>query len=96
MRIKLSREQANEIAYDEYLELDGYYYSWEDNGPEITDGKYIHWETIYVRSDGKFFKQYNYKSGSYYSDYDFFYGEELIECKQEAVTKLVWKEVPNE
>lgn len=96
MRIKLNREQANEIAREEYLELDGYFYSWEDSGPEIINGEYTHWETIYVRDDGKFFKQYNYKADGCYSDYDFFCGEELIECKPETVTKLVWKEVPNE
>lgn len=99
MPISLESAQASELAElygSEALELDGYSYVLYEESDEINDHKHVHWDRIYRRNDDKYFVQYCSKSGSYWSDYEFEYGDELYEVKQIKVIKLEWKKVRDE
>lgn len=93
MKIKLTDDQASEIAGEEFLALDGFEYEFYESSGASDEGKYTTWESIYKRSDGKFFVQYNSKSGSYFSDYEFYYGDELYEVEQKEVVTTEWVRV---
>jgi hypothetical protein len=93
MQIKLESELADELGSEGYLALDGFEYEFIENSDKTDEGKYVTWDSIYWRSDGKFFVQYNSKSGSHFSDYEFYYGEELYEVTKKEVTVTEWVRV---
>lgn len=96
MSVALTDALAEELSCldgDEGLELDGHTYYLYEVSEEINDQKYVFWSRIYKRSDGKYFIQHNAKCGSYWSDYEFEYGEELAEVRQVEVRTVQWKSV---
>lgn len=86
-------EELGELWEDDPLELGGYTYTLYEVSEEINDHKYVHWDRIYKRNDGKYFVQSCSKSGSYWSDYEFEYGTELYEVRQVTVSVVQWKNV---
>lgn len=94
MRITLDSAQAQDFGdafEDDPIELDGFSYVLYEESDQINELKYVHWDRIYKRSDGKFFLQNCSKSGSYWSDYYFEYGEVLYEVKEVLVSKTEWQ-----
>lgn len=94
MSISLGSALAAELGDlydDDSLELNGHSYALYEESEEINEHKYVLWDRIYRRDDGKFFLQSCSKSGSYWSDYEFDYGDTLYEVVQVEVKKLEWK-----
>ena len=94
MPISLGSALATELGDlygDDSLELDGHSYALYEETEEINELKYVHWDRIYRRDDGKFFQQSCSKSGSYWSDYEYYYGDTLYEVVQVEVKNLEWK-----
>lgn len=94
MLIELTNAQVQdlgELYEDDPLELNGFTYTLYEESDEINEHKYVHWDRIYKRNDDKFFLQSCSKSGSYWSDYEYYYGDSLCEVKQVEFKKLEWK-----
>jgi hypothetical protein len=83
--------ELSELYDGETLELDGHSYALYEETDEINERKYVLWDRIYSRDDGKFFLQSCSKSGSYWSDYEYEYGEDAYEVVQVEVKRLEWK-----
>lgn len=96
MSISLTEEQIEELGElygSETIEFDGHTYQLHWKSDETNEGKIVSWETVYKRSDDKYFIQYNSKSGSYFSDYEFYLGEDLYEVELKEVIKTEWRHV---
>ena len=94
MSISLTEEQIEELGdlyKDDSIEIEGFTYQLHEKSAETNEGKTVSWETVYKRNDGKFFIQYNSKSGSYFSDYEFYLGEYLYEVELVEVMKKEWR-----
>lgn len=87
--VVVSPARAESMAYEGDDDFD----LWRES--DVTDeGKFGTWYNIYQRkSDNKFFIQYNSRSGSYYSDYYYEYGEELYEVEEVETITTEWKRV---
>lgn len=86
-------EELGDLYGTDRLELNGFTYVLYEESEEINDLKYVLWDRIYKRNDGKYFLQNCSKSGSYWSEYEFWYGEELYEVERRQVVKLEWMQV---
>lgn len=65
-----------------------------EEGEWISDGKYQSCTHVFQRkSDGKYFAQNWYRSGSYHSDYDYNDPEDLYEVERKEVVTIQWKMV---
>lgn len=88
MPITLSIALAQELSdlfEDDQLEIDGFTYVLYEVSEETNELKHVLWDRIYKRNDDKYFVQHCSKSGSYWSDYEFSYGEDLYEVKKVEV-----------
>lgn len=83
--------ELSELYDGETLELEGHSYALYEETEEINEHKCVLWDRIYSRDDGKFFLQSCSKSGSYWSDYEYEYGEDAYEVVQVEVKRLEWK-----
>lgn len=66
---------------------------WElvDGDEWVSEGKYEHRNPIIKNLEtGKFYQALLTRTGSYYSDYDYQYHDELVEVKQKQVTVTTW------
>ncbi len=65
-----------------------------EEGDWVSDGKYQSTTHIFQRkSDGKYFAQNWYRSGSYLSDYYYNDPEDLYEVERKEVVTVQWKMV---
>ena len=96
MRIHLNDAQAQELGEvfeDDPVELNGFSYVLHEESDQTNELKWVHWDRVYYRNDGKYFLQNCSKSGSYWSDYEYEYGGVLYEVKKYKVIVEEWKSV---
>ncbi|MNC50099.1 hypothetical protein D3C75_993200 [compost metagenome] len=97
MVVSLTEEQIEELdevdGKGDSAVIDGFTYYFHEKTENVIEGKYVSWEVIFERNDGKYFIQYNSKSGSPFSDYEWYMGDELTEVRQVEVKKMEWRVV---
>lgn len=86
-------QELGDLFEGDQLELEGFTYTLYEESDQTNDLKYVRWDRIYKRNDGRFFVQYCSKSGSYWSDYDYYYGNAVFEVEQVEVKRTEWKVV---
>jgi hypothetical protein len=84
-------QELGELFEGDQLEINDFEYILYEESNQINELKHVLWDRIYKRNDDKFFVQHCSKSGSYWSDYEFSYGDELYEVKKVEVKTLEWK-----
>lgn len=86
-------QEFGDLYEGDELELEGFTYVLYEESEQTNELKNVFWDRIYKRNDDKFFLQNCSKSGSYWSDYEYSYGEELYEVQKVEVKTLAWKAV---
>lgn len=91
MKIDITEEQAKQLFMEEELELNGMSLELHESEDWEDDGKYSIGRNIYVDTNtNKFYAHNVSRTGSYYSDYDYYYEPKLYEVEQVDVVKTIW------
>jgi hypothetical protein len=92
MKIQLTESQARELWMDETLDFEGYDFEFFTNADEEDSGKYMFITNVYRDfNSGKYFLMTIQRSGSWHSDYDYFFDGELVEAEPVEVKTTSWK-----
>jgi hypothetical protein len=84
--MQLTEEQAELVAQGDHDDFETV-----EDGEWVSEHKYELQEKIVLHTPtGKHYAQQNSRSGSYYSDRYYEYGQDLIEVRQVEVKSLVW------
>jgi hypothetical protein len=88
----LSEELQDNFNYRSFRDEDDFILV--EEGEWISDGKYQSCTHVFQRkSDGKYFAQNWYRSGSYHSDYYYNDPEDLYEVERKELVTVQWKMV---
>jgi hypothetical protein len=92
MQIKLTESQARELWMEESLEFEEYNLQFFTNADEEDSGKYMYITNVYRDfNSGKYFLMTIQRSGSWHSDYDYFFDGELVEAEPVEVKTTSWQ-----
>jgi len=82
---KITEEEVKAIFDEDYSD-----YEIVEVGVWIDEGKYQNATTIVKDKEGLFWAAYATKSGSYFSDYEYQYEEELTQVEKKEVLVTQW------
>jgi hypothetical protein len=88
---KINQVQASELECRETVTLDdGTKLEFIERGDWEDEGKYSNNEVIAKDQDGNFWSLSVSRSGSHFTDYDYSYGDEVIQVEKKEVVVTRW------